>query len=173
MRRTHSLLVSAALMLGSLGALGAEATDDEITAEVKRILRSSAETDGAQITVQTRDGIVQLSGFIETGHAKAAAKSAASGVPGVKEVHDDLIVRQGDRTLEQGGQDSIIAARVQQVLSDRSSQADDVEVEVRRGIVQLTGFVPTQGRKSQLERMVRDIDGVADVRNDILVSSER
>jgi hyperosmotically inducible periplasmic protein len=174
MRTTRNFVLPVALLLSTVGAFAAAAmTDEEITAEVKRVLTTDNETKGNRIEVQTRDGVVQLSGFIESGRVKAAAASAARSVSGVRQVRDDLIVREGDRTLEQGGQDSIIAAKVKSSLDERSHESDQVNVNVRGGIVQLTGFVATQDRKVRAERMARSIEGVTDVRNDIEVSSER
>lgn len=178
MRTTRNFLLPLAFLPICFNALAADraattATDEQITAEVKRVLTSDNETQGNKINVQTRGGVVQLSGFIESGRMKAAATSAARSVPGVKEVRDDLIVREGERSLAQGGEDSVIAAKVKSVIEDRSHGADDVSVDVRAGVVQLSGFVGTPDRKSQVERMARDVDGVTDVRNDIHVASER
>ena len=176
MRTTRNLLLPIALLFSSLGALAADrstATDEQITAEVNRLLTTDNETKGNKINVQTRDGVVQLSGFIESGRMKAAATAAARSVHGVKDVRDDLIVREGERTLAQGGEDSIIQAKVKSTLEARSHGADEVDVNVRGGIVQLTGFVATQDRKTQVERMARSVEGVTEVRNDIQVASER
>lgn len=173
MRTTRNFLLPIALLLISVGASGAGTTDEEITTEVKRVLTTDNETKGNKIDVQTRDGVVQLSGFIESGRVKAAAAAAARSVPGVKQVRDDLVVREGERSLAEGGQDSIIAAKVRSSLDARSHGSDEVTVNVRGGIVQLSGFVATQDRKAQAERMARSVEGVTDVRNEIEVASQR
>jgi hyperosmotically inducible protein len=155
----------------SLGIAQAdEASDKKITAEVQHVLSTNAETDENKIEVQTRDGVVQLSGFVNSGRLKAAATTNARSVNGVKEVKNNLIVREGERTLAQGGEDSIIAAKVQKVLASGAKQSDDVDVQVRGGVVQLSGFVASDQTRTELERAARNIAGVAEVRNDIRVS---
>jgi hyperosmotically inducible periplasmic protein len=173
---TRWLMLSSILLLSSICAAADDKrppTDEEITAQVSRVLTTDNETKANKINVQTRGGIVQLSGFIESGRMSSAATTAARSVHGVKEVRNDLIVREGERTLAQGGEDSVIAAKVQKTLDGRSQKSDDVDVHVRGGVVQLTGFVASQDRKTEAERVARAVDGVTEVRNDINVANDR
>jgi hyperosmotically inducible protein len=173
---TRWLVLPSILMLSSICAAADDKrppTDAEITSQVNRILASDNETKANKINVQTRNGIVQLSGFIDSGRMSSAATTAARSVNGVKEVRNDLVVREGERNLAQGGEDSIIAAKVKKSLDGRSQKSDDVDVHVRSGVVQLAGFVASQDRKTEAERIARGVAGVTDVRNDIYVAAER
>jgi hyperosmotically inducible periplasmic protein len=49
------------------------------------------------------------------------------------------------------------------------STANAVNVEVRSGIVQLSGFVDSEDQKSRAASVANSIEGVAEVRNDIEV----
>jgi osmotically-inducible protein OsmY len=67
--------------------------DTVITTKVKSALLGDAAVKSFQITVETHQGVVQLSGFVDTSDQKSAAGNDASGVPNVKDVKNDLIVK--------------------------------------------------------------------------------
>lgn len=94
------LLVAASLTAASVGAAYAQqeaamagatkaaATDDAaITTKVKSTL-----ADQKQIGVTTTDGVVVLSGTVDSTDAGTKAIQLASAVPGVKEVKSELTV---------------------------------------------------------------------------------
>ncbi|QNA88555.1 BON domain-containing protein [Massilia sp. Dwa41.01b] len=64
--------------------------DGAITSGVKAALGSSKELTAADIDVATREGIVQLSGFVSSADSVATAASVARTVKGVKSVKNDL-----------------------------------------------------------------------------------
>jgi len=70
------------------------ATDDAgITSSVKSALIADNRTKAGQINVETRAGVVQLSGFVNNAEAKTAAGQLASGVANVKRVDNQLDVK--------------------------------------------------------------------------------
>jgi hyperosmotically inducible protein len=71
-----------------------EVIDDSIlTAKVKAALIESSDTKAHQINVETKEGVVQLSGFVDSAGAKSAATSVAKSVTGVKDVRNELSVK--------------------------------------------------------------------------------
>ena len=71
-----------------------DAIDDSIlTAKVKTALITSPETKAHQINVETKQGVVQMSGFVDSAAAKAAATTVARSVTGVKDVKNELSVK--------------------------------------------------------------------------------
>jgi hyperosmotically inducible protein len=68
--------------------------DTAITAKVKAALIGNNETKARQINVTTREGVVQLSGFVDDEQEKYMAENVARGVNGVQDVMNDLEVRQ-------------------------------------------------------------------------------
>lgn len=150
-------------------------SDPAITARVKVALLGDAETESGRIDIQTRDGVVQLSGFVESEEMKQAAERAARDVPGVKEVRNQLVVQEGERTIGEATDDTVIAAKVKSQLARESGleTASDVDVEVSQGIVQLSGFVSSEDEKSEAEHIARGVSGVTEVRNDIQVQPDR
>lgn len=68
-----------------------EVVDDAmITAKVKTALIGDTRTKAHQINVDTKEGIVQLGGFVDSAQAKAAASEVAESVSGVKSVRNQL-----------------------------------------------------------------------------------
>ena len=73
--------------------LGEIIDDSLLTAKVKAALIESPETKAHQITVETKEGVVQLSGFVDDANAKAAATAIALSVTGVKNVRNEISVK--------------------------------------------------------------------------------
>jgi hyperosmotically inducible protein len=72
-----------------------EAMDDSaLTAKVKSALIDDSTTKAHDIKVETRQGVVQLSGFVDDAAQKDAAGKVAGAVSGVKSVQNNLSVRQ-------------------------------------------------------------------------------
>jgi len=69
---------------------GTVVDDAVITAKVKTALIGDSRTKAHQIDVNTKQGIVQLGGFVDNAAAKAAAGEVAESVGGVKSVRNDL-----------------------------------------------------------------------------------
>jgi hypothetical protein len=97
-----SWIVPAALAL-AVGACAGDAThrstgryidDATITAAVKSKLIGDETVKASNINVDTYNGVVQLSGFVETKDEASQAVALAEEVEGVKSVKDDLRLRQ-------------------------------------------------------------------------------
>lgn len=71
-----------------------EVIDDSIlTGKVKAALIADSSTKAHQINVETKGGVVQLSGFVDDAAAKSAATNVAKSVTGVKDVRNELSVK--------------------------------------------------------------------------------
>jgi hyperosmotically inducible protein len=97
-RRIRSGLLLA-LLLFSVTALGActsyrsdRSQDDRLAREVMAELEEDRRIDVRRITVQAKDGLVQLSGFVDSKEDKERAEEIAEDVRGVEDVENDLIV---------------------------------------------------------------------------------
>ena len=67
--------------------------DSVITGKVKAALVADPTTKAHQISVETFKGVVQLSGFVDTSEAKMRATQVAETVEGVKNVKNELELR--------------------------------------------------------------------------------
>ena len=67
--------------------------DSVITTKVKSLLANDDFLKSFQISVESRKGIVQMSGFVDSQKTVDKAGQIARGVDGVKSVRNDLIVK--------------------------------------------------------------------------------
>ena len=71
-----------------------EVVDDSvITTKIKTLLAEDEFLKSFQISVETRKGIVELSGFVDNQKSKDRAGQIARGVGGVKSVKNALILK--------------------------------------------------------------------------------
>ncbi|MEN6620747.1 MAG: BON domain-containing protein [Smithella sp.] len=68
--------------------------DTMITAKIKSELASDNFLKSTEIGVKTEDGVVQLSGFVDSQKAIDRAGQIARSIKGVKSVKNDLIVQR-------------------------------------------------------------------------------
>ena len=67
--------------------------DSVITGKVKAALVADPTTKAHQISVETFQGVVQLSGFVDSSEARTRATQVAKQVEGVKNVKNELELR--------------------------------------------------------------------------------
>lgn len=80
----------------AMGAAAANKVDDaSITAKVNAALAGDKELSALRIDVDTRDGVVTLSGPAPTASAKERAAELALKVKGVESVNNQLTIRAG------------------------------------------------------------------------------
>ena len=79
----------------------------------------------------------------------------------------------GDQNSRSTGQyidDKSLSVRVHDALGNNSEyKFDNVNVNIYRGTVQLSGWVNTSDQKSRAADLVRGVEGVKDVQNNITV----
>jgi osmotically-inducible protein OsmY len=79
----------------------------------------------------------------------------------------------GDRTTRSTGQtvdDSVLANKVKVALyADKTTPGTQIEVEVFKGVVQLSGFVDNAAQAQRAVQIARQVDGVKEVRNGLVV----
>ena len=68
-------------------------SDAMITAKVKTALFDNGGIDSANVSVETRDGVVYLSGTLATENDVETAGQLAAGAEGVQDVENDIVVR--------------------------------------------------------------------------------
>jgi hyperosmotically inducible protein len=82
---------------GTMERMGANAgrviDDSAITAKVKSALIADSTTKAYQINVETFEGKVQLSGYVDDAEARRRAEQVAGNVEGVRDVDNKLELR--------------------------------------------------------------------------------
>lgn len=89
---SSATLVGCAAMSGR-ETLGEYIDDSTITANVKAALIDTPYLKAHQIHVETFQGVVQLSGFVDSRFHATDAEMIAKSVKGVKKVRNSLVVR--------------------------------------------------------------------------------
>ena len=143
-------------------------TDAEIKEDVIRELRWDPQaTEPDAIGVAVKDGAVTLTGHTSSYAEKLAAARAAERVYGVKAVANDLEVKLAGAPRD----DSDIATAIAHVL-DNNVQIPPgrVQARVQAGWVTLEGEVDHAFQRREVERMVRQVRGVAGVTDMITVT---
>jgi hyperosmotically inducible periplasmic protein len=173
MRKFPTLILGLGLAV-SAGAMAGNTegkSDASLTGSVKSALISNDATKARQINVETKDGVVQLSGFVDSAAAKAAAETTTKNVEGVTKVENKLSIRDPNRWTGAAVDDTVIAAKVKGEIAGEAGlgTASDVNVEVNSGVVELSGFVGTSAEKTHAAEVARNINGVKEVRNNISV----
>jgi osmotically-inducible protein OsmY len=142
-------------------------TDEEIQRDVLNELKWDARVQPNEIGVAVKDGVVTLTGWVDSFLKKWAAEEAAHRVNGVKAVANDIEVRLpgfAERT------DQDIAAAVTRALEwDAIVPVDKIDVTVSKGWVTLSGEVEWGFQRADAERVARRITGVRGVSNLITV----
>lgn len=147
---------------------GEHLDDTTITASVKYALLENSESDGANINVETSKGVVQLAGFVESEKAKSIAMKIAKDVSGVVAVSNRMRVFDKKRSAGQKLDDSVLESKVKLKLAgNKATDAGKINVEVRLGLVELSGFVNSYEDRNIAVTFVSDINGVKEVINAI------
>jgi osmotically-inducible protein OsmY len=142
-------------------------TDSQIQEDVIRELQWEPSVDAARIGVSVKNGVVTLSGYVQSYVEKWAAEDAAKRVYGVRAVANELEVRlppQKVRTDEDIARDAVTALQANTWVP-----ADRIKVTVSQGWVTLDGEVEWQYEKEAAENAVGSIAGVKGVTDRIKV----
>jgi osmotically-inducible protein OsmY len=140
-------------------------TDEEIQKDVLAELKWDAQVQPNEIGVSVKDGVVTLTGWVDSYLKKWAAEDAAHRVGGVKAVANDIEVKLFSERTDA----DIAEAAIRALQWDASVPADKIQVTVSKGWVTLKGEVNWNFEKQDAERVVRRLTGVKGVTNLITV----
>ncbi len=142
-------------------------TDKEIQQAVLNELEWEPMVKSTEIGVSVKDGIVTLTGYVDSYAKKYNAERAAKRVSGVKAVVNDLEVKL---PLSFRRTDEDIAKAAVRALQDRITiPSDKIKLTVREGWITLEGDVEWQFEKEEAESAIRYLAGVKGVTNLITV----
>ena len=78
---------------------GSYAKDKEIETKIKTSMYKDKTVKGTQVEVQSLNGVVQLSGFVDSQAAKDRAGEIASDTKGVVQVYNNLLLPTGNQPV--------------------------------------------------------------------------
>ena len=148
--------------------VGTEIDDTVVTTKVKSTLLGDAEIKSFDLKVETRKGVVQLSGFVDNQMQMDRAIAATTLVDGVRSVENGMSLKAGSRTVGNAVDDGIITGKVKSaLLADANVKSFDIAVVTRKGEVQLSGFVDSQVQIDAAIALARTVEGVTSVGNEM------
>jgi len=170
MKAIYSLfiLMIAVALLASSGPAYASKIDGRIesTARKSYVFKTYLQDD--DIKIQSIDGAVTLTGMVNENFHKALAEETLAGLPGVQSVDNRLEVKGVPPTADS---DAWILDKVKvTLLFHRSVSGFKTEVNVKDGIVTLQGEAASQAQKELTTEYAKDVEGVKDVRNEMIVT---
>lgn len=147
------------------------ASDMWLTSAVKMRLLADSQTPALDINVDTWGGVVTLFGIVPSQEAKAAAETDARNVGGVKRVDNELQVVANVKQAAGQVRDEELEGAVRKALT--SSEFKDITVDVKNGVVRLTGTIPTGAQRLEAAVAARAIPGVRAVEDDLRLADAR
>ena len=142
-------------------------TDSEIQNDVMDELKWEPFLKASDIGVAVTDGIVTLSGTVDTYGKKVLAEIAAKRVAGVKAVAENIKVK----LLNEGKRnDTEIATAVVNAIKWHSSIPEGkIKVKVEGGWVSLDGEVEWEFQRNSARTVVENLSGVIGISNNIKI----
>lgn len=148
--------------------------DATITATVKSKLLWNRHTEGLDINVDTKDGVVTLQGTAQSSEARDLAGKLAANTDSVRDVENGIDVVDAPGTadkaksaMNQAGEavsDAWVTSKVKSsLLFNRNLDGLEIEVETADGEVSLAGVVNSSEEKALAEETAGNIRGVKGV----------
>jgi hyperosmotically inducible periplasmic protein len=162
-----ALMVAAVVLLVISVPVHASKMDNNIESSAKKSYVFKTYLKSDDIKVQSKDGVVVLTGTVSEEHHKSLAQETVADLPGVKSVDNRLEVK-GERPAEKS--DAWISTKVKTTLLFHRSVSAVTEVNTKDGIVTLKGGADNQAQKDLTTEYAKDVEGVKDVRNEMTVS---
>ena len=161
-------VLTVALLLAGAPAHASPKTDNRIEASARKSYVFKTYLKGDDINIQSRDGVVTLTGSVHEESHKSLAQETVAELPGVKKVDNQLEVKGEGSSANS---DFWLATKVKTtLLFHRNVNAIKTEVSVKDAIVTLRGDAASEAQKELTTEYAKDVDGVKDVNNEMTVS---
>jgi len=120
------------------------------------------------INIQSKDGVVTITGIVSEESHKSLAQETVAGLPGVKSVDNRLEIKGSPPTANS---DAWLVTKVKTTLLLHRSVSAATEVDAKDGIVTLRGAAANQAQKELTTEYAKDVEGVKSVANEMVVST--
>ncbi len=167
------------LLIGMGLALTLACTDQtkapDVTDNVRHALDSAGLTD-VHVSQDRDKNVVKLTGNVATDDDKGRAESIAKSQAGSAVVADEIAVRpkgdEGTAKKVDSELDSGIDKNLEAMLVEHKMN-HVVRYDVNNGVVTLKGNVPSQGQRSNVEKLAQQVPNVKQVVNELEVKNQR
>ncbi len=166
---TLALLAATGALLLTNAPLHATEMDDRIESSAAKSYVFKTYLKDDAIKTVSRDGVVTLTGTVAWASHKSLAEDTVISLPGVKRVNNKLKVK-GESPPELS--DGWLSTKVKTtLLFHRNVSATATGVDVKDGIVTLSGKAASVAQKELTTEYARDIEGVKEVKNEMSIST--
>jgi hyperosmotically inducible periplasmic protein len=155
-----------------------DVSDAGITAQVKAAFALSKRISAYEIGVETKDGVVTLTGQAPSEVDRGLAGDVAKDTTGVKQVDNQIRVEPGlkpsDASLRENARvtDLEIHANLRERLAaSEFLSGNEINVSVKDRVVTLAGRTQTPQQKTGVEQLARSTPNVANVVNQLTVTN--
>ena len=160
------------------------AKDAWITGKIETVYTLNEHLNPFRIDTDVNDGVVLLTGTVESEIDRDLAAELAKGVEGVVDVENELVVETAARTAadergEAEGRDfggwvddaTTTAAVKTKLLANSNTKGLKIDVDTKADVVTLSGRVGSQTEADLAEEIARNTGDVKDVRNNLVVDA--
>ncbi len=163
-----ALLVATGALFVTSASLRAADTDDRIESSAKKSYVFKTYLKDDAIKTESKNGAVILTGTVADSSHRSLAEDTVESLPGVKSVDNQLTVK-GASPAEHS--DKWIGLKVKtSLLFHRNVRATKTDVNVKDGIVTLSGEASSLAQKELTTEYAKDIDNVKEVRNEMTIA---
>jgi hyperosmotically inducible protein len=143
--------------------------DSTITTKVNLAFMDDPMIATSKIDVDTIEGEVLLTGVVGTRIEVERAIEVAQGVEGVVKVVDNLQV--GTRSLGQSFNDKVLGSKIKaKLIGEPNIRSLNIDVDVVRSVVTLTGKVDEQSNKNRIIEIARTTNGTVKVVDTLMLT---
>lgn len=143
----------------------------DLQKDVQEAIKWEPLLSAAEIGVTAKEGIITLSGTVDSYRKKTEAEEAARNVAGVKVVVEKIEIKFANDSFKKDDNDiatDVLTAYQWNVEVPR----DKVKVKVEKGWVTLEGELEWNFQKEAAKAAVRDLLGVVGVTNNITIKAD-
>ena len=163
-----ALTVAAVTVLIAGAPLRASEIDDRIEKSAKQSYVFKTYLKDDAIRIQSKDGVVALTGTVAEESHMALAEDTVAGLPGVARVDNKLAVK-GERAAK--GSDAWLITKVKTtLLFHRNVSGSQTQVSAKDGRVTLRGEANSQAQRELSTEYAKDVEGVKTVNNEMTVA---
>jgi len=152
-------------------------SDVGITTAVKAKFAADDMVKAYKVDVDTKEGVVTLTGNVDTVEVKSHAVEVARNTKGVTSVVDQLSVTPpaiATSGVKEVLTDAAITTAVKaSLIADPISSGLKVDVDTSNAVVTLTGTVKSDQEKARTEDVAKNTAGVSSVVNNLKVSPKK
>jgi osmotically-inducible protein OsmY len=145
-------------------------TNEALQKDVQDALKFEPLLHSTEIGVIVKDGIVTLTGTVDSYAKKLEAEHAAKSVAGVRAVADEIAVHIGDR--EPVSDSDIAANAVRMIRESLILPKDAILITVENGWLTLEGLLHWNFQRETARHLIKDLQGVRGVTNNIQLEKD-